>query len=151
MRIIVLIATAILLGSVTLGASECEASTEKDIAKEVAGSENATAVPIIQVTAASILAAYEDNAIAADQKYKDKILDISGPIDDFGEDIMGTKYLTLSDSSEYSFETIRCMFSDEHVNQLATLKKGQTITARGKSDGKLIINVVIRGCSIVKP
>ncbi len=94
MRIIVLIATAILLGSVTLGASECEASTEKDIAKEVAGSENATAVPIIQVTAASILAAYEDNAIAADQKYKDKILDISGPIDDFGEDIMGTKKLS---------------------------------------------------------
>ena len=139
----VLSATATLVSIVILTALGCttEEAVEEDIKRE------APSATVIQVTAPDLIAAYEANEIAADLKYKGKILDIIGTIDDLGEDMLGTKCLTLSDGSDFSITDVKCFFSDKHVSQLANLQKGQRITVRDKGDGKLF-NVHVRGCSI---
>ena len=143
MSIKALIATVVSCSLVILATLGC--TTEEEVEDEI--EREATSATIIQITALDLIAEYEANEIAADQKYEGKILDITGAIDDFGEDIFGTKYLTFSDGSEFSITGVQCYFSDKHVSQLANLRKGQIVTARGKGNGKLF-NILVRGCSI---
>jgi hypothetical protein len=143
MSIQALIATVVSCSLVILATLGC--TTEEEVEDKI--KREATSATIIQITALNLIAEYEANEIAADQKYEGTILDITGTIDDFGEDILGTKYLTFSDGSDFSITNVQCFFSDNHVSQLANLQKGQRITVRGKGDGKLF-NVHVRGCSI---
>ena len=62
-------------------------TTEEEVEGEI--EREATSATIIRITALDLIAEYEANEIAADQKYEGTILDITGTIDDFGEDILG--------------------------------------------------------------
>ena len=48
----------------------------------------------LELTAQELMSAYAVNEIAADQKYKGKMVRLSGKVDDIGKDIMGTPYVT---------------------------------------------------------
>lgn len=103
--------------------------------------------PDMTISARQLHQAYEANEVAADTKYKGKILQISGTVEDIGKDITDTIYVTLSVGGEYT--SVQCYFADSHTNDAANLSKGDRVTLKGKCDG-LMMNVHIRGCSLVK-
>ena len=103
----------------------------------------------MKVTAMQIINDYKDNGVAADAKYKNKLVEVSGVVDTIDKDILDTPYIAL-ESYEYAIvDRIQCMFSKSDEVQLATVAKGQQITLRGNVEGKLG-NVIIRDCQIVK-
>lgn len=96
-------------------------------------------------SAATLYSAYEENEVAADAKYKGQILEISGTISNIGKDIMNEPYVALK--TGHVLGEVQCMFSKSDSNQLASLRKGQKITVKGKCGGKMM-NVILRNCVI---
>lgn len=104
---------------------------------------------VIKITAVKLSEEYDANKVAADAKYKDKLLEVSGTIDTIGKDILDTPYVTLQ-GRQYSLFGLQCMFAKSDEAELATLGKGQTITLQGRVSGELIGNVLAKSCKIVK-
>ena len=128
--------------TVTSGAStpSVPAVTEP-VAKEAPSPPDAT------ISATALGSAYNANQVAADGKYKDKDLLISGTISSIGVDIAGTSYVTLK--SEEIALGVQCMFDDKYKSRLAELHKGDRVNIRGTCQGNTLgIDVMIADSSL---
>lgn len=108
-------------------------------------SEEEISIPPIKISALQLSEEYNANKIAADQKYKDRILEVSGVINSIDKDILNTPYITLR-GQEFSLFGVQCMFDKSQEDKLAKLIKGQSITITGKVSGELIGNIILRNC-----
>ena len=99
--------------------------------------------PTVTISASKLYKEYNENEIAADEKYKGKIIEVTGVIRDIGNDIMDNAYITLV-GNEY-FGDIQCYFNEKSV--VAKLSKGKKITVIGSCSG-LMINVQINNCIV---
>ena len=97
----------------------------------------------VTISASKLYKEYNENEIAADEKYKGKIIEVTGVIRDIGNDIMDNAYITLV-GNEY-FGDIQCYFNEKSV--VAKLSKGKRITVIGSCSG-LMINVQINNCIV---
>lgn len=123
-------------------------SDEKDAEKKVAKVE--AEQPAVTISATQLSKAYQDNEVGADQQYKNAALLITGTVKAISKDFTDNIYVTLKgDGGEYSLVDIQCYFSDDHVAAASNLKKGQQVTVKGLGDG-LIMNVIVRGCTLVQ-
>jgi len=111
-----------------------ESSVEKDVSTQSAS---------YSISAQQLYADYKANEVAADKRYKGKILEVYGEIDNIGKDITDTIYITLK--GDKYFGSVQCFFSKDHEYQVANLSKGQFVTVKGKCDGKMM-NILLRGC-----
>jgi len=113
---------------------------ETSVEKEVS-----TQSPSYTISAQKLYADYEANEVAADKKYKGKILVVIGEIDDIGKDITDTIYITLK-GNKY-FGSIQCFFSKDNEDEIVNLSKGNYVAVKGKCDGKFM-NILLRGCTL---
>ncbi len=103
----------------------------------------------IKIAAVKLSEEYKANEVAADSKYKGKILEISGIVDSIGKDILNVPYIALK-SYEYAvIDKVQCMFSKNDESKLIDVAQGQQITLRGEVSGKMG-NILVNGCQIVK-
>jgi hypothetical protein len=102
----------------------------------------------IKITASELLSEYKANQVAADDKYKNKIIEVSGTINSIGKDVLDTPYVTIGGSSDI-FTNIQCMFAKGDQSQLINLQKDTKITLRGNVSGYMM-NVLLTNCSLVK-
>ena len=105
-----------------------------------------TSAPIV-VTAPVLVADYEANEVAADQKYKDRTLQVTGVINAIGKDLLSDMYVVLDGGQEFGLWHVQCMFPDSEEQYLAHLQKGQSLTVTGRCEGKLG-GVLLRECEI---
>ena len=112
------------------------ASLEDDAPSIDSGTE-----PVLSVNSKTLYKDYSNNEIAADDKYKGKIIQVNGTIRDIGNDIMDDAYVTLI--GDEFFGDIQCYFNDK--SNVVDLKKGQRITVVGYCDG-LFMNVLLKNC-----
>ena len=131
-------------------------TSETNPSPSVENAENETNRPVqvgqpqtkIAVSATDLMQAYEDNQIAADAKYKGKILIVKGTINKMGGDNQPS---VLLDTNNIAWG-IQCVFPRESVSSLASLRTGQTIRIEGKCNGRRYnASVVLQDCSIVRP
>ncbi len=104
----------------------------------------------IEITAGELFSTYEENADAADAKFADRILKITGIVNRIEvKDIMDIHYITLTDVKEtILLEDVRCFFDRKHGPQLELLTPGQTVTVQGKYTGSRI-NICMSDCFLV--
>jgi RNA polymerase subunit RPABC4/transcription elongation factor Spt4 len=113
----------------------------------VSESDVASAAPAVSVTADQLARDYEANEVAADERYKQKIVEVSGEVYSIGKDITDTIYVTLQTGNEYAFVKPQLYFSDEYKGETAALHKGDPLTAKCRCDGKFM-NVLMKDCVI---
>lgn len=101
--------------------------------------------PVLKVTADQIFSDYTANEVAADAKYKSKMIEVSGIVGTIGKDIVDSPYVTLKAGGEYSISSVQCMFTKNDEAVLATVVKGKTISLIGKVSGKLG-NILLQDC-----
>lgn len=96
----------------------------------------------IQLTAAALVKAYQDNEPNANALYLDKPLEIKGEISEIKIDQVGNTTLTLK--SEDAFASVFCSLKKADPN----LKPGQTVTVKGICTG-FLSDVVLKDAIIV--
>ena len=96
--------------------------------------------PSVTISASKLYKEYNENEIAADEKYKGKIIEVTGVIRDIGNDIMDNAYITL-----LGMNTLEIFNVILTKNQLLQIVKGKRITVIGSCSG-LMINVQINNC-----
>jgi putative nucleic acid binding protein len=101
----------------------------------------------IITTAPDLINDYKANEIAADQRYKGRVVQVSGAVDSIGKDIMDSMYLTLSSGEEFGLTSVQCFFNDSAGASLARLQKGERVTVICVCDGKFG-NVILKDCAL---
>lgn len=102
---------------------------------------------VLRISALDLWSAYDKNEVAADLLYMDKVLIVTGAIENISKDILNTAYVTLKTGN--TFESVQCMFSKSEEYYLASLSKGQQIQIQGTCAGVSIGNIIIRNCTII--
>lgn len=108
---------------------------------------NATPVemPRAAETVATLVEAYEANALRADSLYKGAVVDVTGVVTDIGTEILGSPYVVLG-ADRNSVFGVQAVFARDQKSALLNLSKGQRVTIRCTLSGKLL-NIVGRDCS----
>lgn len=99
---------------------------------------------VISVTASQLVSEYKQNEIAADSKYKDKTLEVSGTVGSIAESF-GKQYVTLK--SEDIIISVQCFLKSSESEKAATLYQGQSVILQGKNDG-MSLNISLSNCAI---
>lgn len=95
------------------------------------GAAPKTAAPVA-VKASELTKAYDENELAADGKYKGKVLEVSGKITNIAETLGN---LTVSLAGHNIAKTVMCGFDESEKPSIAKLKNGQSVTLTGTGDG----------------
>ena len=101
--------------------------------------------PTIRVDASTLYAEYQANQVAADQKYKGKVVVVSGIIDRIGKDLLDQ---TLIHMGKSSLAGVDFTFVKSDSSSIANLKKGQTVSVKGRIDGELLTSVMLKDCTL---
>lgn len=107
------------------------------------GSPGASAAVDVVIDAEALLKEYKDNEAAADQKYKGKVVQISGVVGEIRQSPSAQIYVTVGTGAAFELPMAQCFFDVSAAAKAATLKKGDPVTIKGRVDG-LILNVVIQ-------
>ncbi len=104
----------------------------------------------IEVTVEDLLSAYETDGVAADAKFINKILRITGVVVRIEvKDILDIHYITLTGAEKKQLQNVRCTFDKKHGPELSQLTTGQTVTVQGQYDGS-IIEFRMKDCVLVR-
>jgi len=139
-RPVALLASFLVLGLLAAGSF----SNDKEEDKKVEGAKAE-----VSVSASTLYSEYESNEVAADNKYKDKVIEVSGQVEDIGKDITDSMYLKLGSGEKRSIGGVQAFFSDKYSDQLAKIQKGANVTLKCKCNGKMG-NVLLKNCMFEK-
>jgi len=103
----------------------------------------------IEVKAKNLIADYKANEISADAKYKDKLVKVTGVVGSIAKDVLDKPYVTLTNETQYSFESVQCYFSKADEANLTAVTKDTRITVQGRVSGKSLTNVLVKECALV--
>lgn len=105
----------------------------------------------LSVSTAEFITEFDENQLAAEEKYKDKLIEFTAVIGNISEDILGTPFLSLKPTAEefYMGTTIKCSFKEK--SELTAVKNGQTVTLQGVVDTQSLGIISIKSCKIVSP
>lgn len=97
-----------------------------------------------EISAADLYAAYNENEVAADEKYKDKKLLLTGLVKSVNKDVMGNCYALLSANGW--LEDIHCEIPNEKA--ASKLIKGDRYTFLGTCSGMVLTSVIVSNCTV---
>lgn len=89
---------------------------------------------------------YRNNEISADNKYKGKILQVTGIVGDVKKGLFGGHYVLVNAYSKSAFRQVHADFGN-NKDELINLRKGQQVTVVGRCDG-LMMDVFLKNCRI---
>lgn len=98
-----------------------------------------------RVTAGQLLDEYDANEVAADMKYKGKLIAVSGYVDAIGRNIFNRIYVVLV-GSPGDWPGAQCFFQEEEAPSVAQLSKGDYATIIGVCTGCSLFNVLVKDC-----
>ena len=103
----------------------------------------------IELTVEELLSAYETNEAAADAKFANKLLRVTGVVAMIDvKDMLDIHYIRLTGAERNLLQSVQCMFYKKHAPVLEKLEKGQTVTVQGKYIGSIIAIRMI-DCALV--
>jgi len=102
---------------------------------------------IAMITATELASAYNDNTVAADQKFKGKKFKVSGVVDSINTDIFGNPYITLRGGVNQFMEP-QFKFEKSATTQLSSLKKGMSVVLVCEGNGDVAKTPMSKSCSI---
>lgn len=103
-----------------------------------------TAKSEFTVSASQITREFNENEIAANAKYENKVGEVTGTLEKITENF-GKKGIMIKGSG---YEYVTASFPNSATDELIKLKTGQRITVKGECEG-MSYNVVFRNCVIV--
>jgi hypothetical protein len=107
--------------------------------------------PDVKVTAEQLYKDYQDNSVAADQKYKDKVVQVTGKVLKVGKDTFGNEMVSLATGADLELG-ITCYFGESARPDAAKLSPGQTAVMTGRCVGLRAGSYIqLNDCTIGQP
>jgi len=101
------------------------------------------------VTVEELYSAYGADKVAADTKFTNKILYVTGVVDKIVvNDIHNIYYIILTSAEKKEEWNVRCTFDRKQGAKLNRLTPEQTVTVQGKYDGYKV-NILLKECVLV--
>lgn len=120
-------------------------TAESEARYKAQAEEEAKARAAETVSADQLKELYADNEVKADKIFKGNKFYVTGTITEISKDIMDNIYVTLN--GDESLRGVKCYFDNEDI--AADFKKGQQVTFQGRGDGYLILDVIMKDCTLV--
>jgi len=106
-------------------------------------------IQYIEISAQDLWNAFEDNEVAADEKYKGEYVKVTGIVNNINSKDVLTSANILLEVDEYVFGCVQCNFNSDDAKAIANVKKGQKVTVVGTCGGLNLYNVMINGCELI--
>jgi hypothetical protein len=113
-----------------------EQQMKEDEAKRKAAEKEFREGKATTVTAQQLDKDYDENAVSADRKYKDKVLEISGKVARVNRDRFGKSWVEFD--VDESTAIIKCEFGRDSQDDLAKVDVKKNVVIRGKCKGKTV-------------
>ena len=120
----------------------CAASSKKPSDKQSKSVEKEKAE--MSVTAAEILANHDDNPLRWDERFRGKVVEVTGTIKNVEHSVItDDPVITLEPpkpenpdpDAEWSFDRVSCYLADSQVSKATEVKVGQQLTVKGRVKG----------------
>ena len=103
----------------------------------------------MELTVEELLSAYATDGVAADTKFVNKLLRVTGVVAMIDvKDMLDTHYIRLTGAEGNLLQSVRCLFDKKHAPVLQQLVIGQTVTVQGRYNGS-IIEIRMMDCVLV--
>lgn len=141
------------IGLVVLGAIIGSSGSSDKTETKSTGTDTTESTPQAQITQKVEMTAFvkefDENQLAAEEKYKGRLVEFNGYVKNISEDILGSPFLAINpNTDQYYYGTyIQCFFKEK--SELTSLKNGQRVTAQGKVDSQTLGNIVLKECKVV--
>ena len=106
----------------------------------------APAEPDIEVSAARLWKDYHANEVAADDKYKNKTLLVSGEVSSIDKDFLGDIVLRLVTPNPYM--AVMATLQSSEKSRAAQLSKGSSVSVLCTGGGMIVGSPSLRKCSV---
>ncbi|WP_305845463.1 OB-fold protein [Photobacterium leiognathi] len=147
-RILLLLVVIFIVYKIVAGNSQPNSYTEAHSNRNyVVQPQQVVKESVTKVNISNLIADYESNEIAANNKYKGHLIEVTGILTNIKKDLLDKSYVDLSPIKKDSFREIKAYFNNSMDNRLAELKKGQKMTVTCRVDG-LMMDVLLKDCSI---
>lgn len=101
-------------------------------------------VDTIKVTAKQLMDDYDNNELKADEKYKGKLLTVTGKVSEVRKS-WGNTIVDIGTGAVFEWD-INCYMSKDQTDRAAQLDKGDTVTITGTCDGLSFLSVTMKDC-----
>lgn len=109
--------------------------------------ETMSAEPDVVVQVEQIVQDYRTNEIAADERYKGKVVQTTGFVNAVGKDLADAPFLTIGPTTGELARLVQCGLVPAAAASASRVREGDRVTIRGRVIG-LMINVQLRDCFI---
>ena len=105
-------------------------------------------VEAMKVDALEFATEFDKNQLRAEEKYKNKLVELTAVVKNISEDIVGSPYVSLEPAGGKMFGTsIKCVFKEK--SQLTALENDQTVTITGTVNNQSLGIIQLDGCNLV--
>lgn len=111
---------------------------------DVSPSPTQRMTPEVVVSAEKLFADYHENEVAADSRYKGRVLSLTGFIAGINKDFLDKTYLTLRTSN--MFMTVHAQIESSQVSRTAGLSKGDRVHLVCNGKGMVIGSPMVDDC-----
>jgi len=91
---------------------------------------------------------YSDNEVAADEKYKGKLIEISGKVTGVDNGTFDNEMIVKLSDGQYDVSVPWCYMKASEKEKVLTLKKGQQITLIGEGNSATIGSPMLKNCTV---
>ncbi len=148
--IIIGIIVLAIIGNISNRNTPSTPTTESSPPSSQQTSTPAPTTPPIHISDEELTNEYVNNQFSADEKYKDRVLDVSGTVAAVDRDILGNPYVSLSNSQFIEDTVFHFTNSATDTASLASISVGELITIQGTCKGKTGTEVDMEDCSIIQ-
>jgi len=105
---------------------------------------------VMELSVDELLSAYATDEVAADAKFVNKLLRVTGVVAMIDvKAMLDTHYIRLTGAERNLLQSVQCMFDKKHAPILKQLEKEQTVTVQGEYNGSIIAIRMI-DCTLVQ-
>jgi hypothetical protein len=134
---------------VGLGAKKVADTIETQAASAKAADEAAKAAAT-KVDIRALVDEYKNNEVRADEAYKGKYVASGGRVRDISKDFTDAMIVMVEplDAKPFEHPVVACYPPEKDKATAASLNKGSLIVFKGRVDGKIVTNIIVRECEL---
>lgn len=121
-------------------------NNEKNSSATATGTSDIMRATATVVTARELAAAYEQNEVAAQKRYGDQVLEVSGEVDGISLDFLDNAVIQFRGVNRYL--NVQAKLVNDSRKRAGGLSKGENITVRCKSVSEVISAPILDECQI---